>query len=297
MMNLPKGVSKESLIDKLRDISWEVFDLFKSYEKKGTCSREFKDSLNIKSVDNAPVTDADIKASKLIKLKIIEKFPNILWDFLSEEDKKDANFGSFQSNWIWIIDPLDGTKDFINNTGEYAMHIALTFKRKSVIAFVLIPSKEELWIFCDKDGSWCEDRKRFKKLIKVNKSLVKLNEIRILTSKSHRHKNLKTLLAKMKPSKVIGMGSIGYKIASILKGDADFYISYSTKEGTSPKDWDFAAPAAILKGAGGNFTDIYSKEIRLLDNESFEQVGIFVASMSNFHKEICNEIRTILVNL
>ena len=297
MMNLPRGVNEKSLINKLRDISWEVSDLFKSYEQKGTCSEEFKKNLNIQNVDNAPVTDADIYASKLIKSKIIENFPNASWDFLSEEDKKIFNFDDFQSDWIWVIDPLDGTKDFIGNTGEYAMHIALTFKKKTVLAFVLIPSKEELWIFCENNGSWCEDRQRFKKPINIYKNFKKLNEIKILVSRSHRHKDLTTLLAKIEPLKVIGMGSIGFKITSILRGEADFYISYSTLEGSSPKDWDFAAPAAILKGAGGDFTNIYSEEVKLLNNENFEQVGVYVASINSNHSEICNEIRIILENL
>ena len=74
---------------------------------------------------------ADLKVNELIIKRINEKYKNINWDILSEENVKisSKNFDT-TTNWIWVFDPLDGTKDFIQGTGNYAMHLALNFKGK-----------------------------------------------------------------------------------------------------------------------------------------------------------------------
>ena len=90
------------------------------------------------------------------------------------------------------------------------------------------------------------------------------------------------------------MGSIGCKFASIVRGDSDLYITCSMPGGSSPKDWDFAAPEAILNAAGGAITNIYNKNLSY-GNPNFEQRGILVASNNiNKHKSICQEIKRII---
>jgi len=90
------------------------------------------------------------------------------------------------------------------------------------------------------------------------------------------------------------MGSIGCKIASIIRGESDIYICLSLPGKSCPKDWDFAAPAAILKAAGGAITNINNRELSY--NESnFEQGGIIVATNNNLnHRDICFEIKEII---
>ena len=93
------------------------------------------------------------------------------------------------------------------------------------------------------------------------------------------------------------MGSIGCKIASILRGESDIYISLSLPKKSSPKDWDFAAPESILKMSGGAVTDLCNKELKY-GRSNFEQRGLIVASNNrNIHKVICNEIREIVEKL
>ena len=106
---------------------------------------------------------------------------------------------------VWIIDPLDGTKDLIQNTGEYAVHIALTYRKIVILSMVVIPSKEEIWIFLEGKGTWCES------LDGQNRTLVKANskitqEIVVVTSRSHFHPQLSEVLRKLSPSKAFGMG-------------------------------------------------------------------------------------------
>ena len=105
-----------------------------------------------------PVTLADLKVNELIIKRINEKYKNINWDILSEENVKiESNNFNQMSDWIWVLDPLDGTKDFIQGTGNYAMHLALNYKQKPYIGFVLIQKKNELWI-SNGEKIWCEKR-------------------------------------------------------------------------------------------------------------------------------------------
>ena len=90
------------------------------------------------------------------------------------------------------------------------------------------------------------------------------------------------------------MGSIGCKIASIARGESDIYICLSLPGGSSPKDWDFAAPEVILKGAGGRITNLDNEEL-VYGNSNFEQGGIIVATNdANLHVNICLEIKEII---
>ena len=89
------------------------------------------------------------------------------------------------------------------------------------------------------------------------------------------------------------MGSIGCKISSILRGESDVYISLSLPGKSSPKDWDFAAPEAILKASGGAITNLDNQEL-FYGSKNYDQGGILVAtSNSNMHKDICLEIKEI----
>ena len=90
------------------------------------------------------------------------------------------------------------------------------------------------------------------------------------------------------------MGSIGCKIASIIKGESDIYISLSLPGQSAPKDWDFAAPAAILKAAGGEVTNIDNQQLSY-NQPLFEQRGIIIASNNKqTHKELCIQIKEII---
>jgi len=116
----------------------------------------------------------------------------------------------------------------------------------------------------------------------------------LVTSKNHKNNNLNILIEKINFKKVINMGSIGCKIASIIRGESDIYISLSLPGKSSPKDWDFAAPEAILKAAGGSITKINNQEL-FYGKPNYEQCGIIVASNNNLrHKSICLQLREII---
>jgi len=225
MIKLPDGVVISNLIDDLRIFSWQAADILLYYSKLLEDSDGKRNILKNKNEDD-PVTLADLKVNELIIKRINEKYINVKWDILSEENVKisSKNFDS-KSDWIWVLDPLDGTKDFIQGTGNYAMHLALNFKQKPYIGFVLIPDKNQLWI-TDGEKTWCEKRdstKYYPNLLN-NRNL---QEMTLVTSKNHGNEILRNLIQKINFNKVEIMGSIGCKIASIVGGDSDIYICLS----------------------------------------------------------------------
>ncbi len=292
MTKLPVGVDINNLIDDLRFFSWEAAEILLYY------SKELRNSNNknkiIKNEDeNDPVTLADLKVDELITKRIMEKYSGIDWEILSEENiKMPSNNVNTDSEFLWILDPLDGTKDFIEGTGNYAMHLALNHKQVPFLGIVLIPERNQLWI-TNGNKTWCERRDGSNLETKKSKN-IRFNEMTIVTSKNHRNEILEDLIKKLNFRKRIIMGSVGCKIASIIRGESDIYISISLPERSSPKDWDFAAPEAILKAVGGAITTIDNQNL-LYNGENYEQRGIIIASNNkDMHGEICSEIQGII---
>ena len=159
MLNLPSGIEIKSLIDDLRIFSWEAADTLLNYSKILKYTNNKSNILENDNFDD-PVTLADLKVNEMIIKRIKDKYKNADWQILSEENVKNSSMHcKTAAEWVWILDPLDGTKDFIQGTGNYAMHLALNYKQNPFLGIVLIPEKEELWIAYGQNV-WCEKRNR-----------------------------------------------------------------------------------------------------------------------------------------
>ena len=292
MIKLPDNVNVDNLIDDLKNLSWEAADILLTYSNIIKNSEKKIKILKNKNI-NDPITLADLEVNELIIKRINQKYPDVNWAILSEENFKiKANHSNQNADWLWVLDPLDGTKDFIQGTGNYAMHLALNYKRKPYIGFVLIPEKEELWI-SHGDKLWLEKRDGSVKKQNLSETNI-LQKMTVVTSKNHRNKKLKNLIDKINFKKTIVMGSIGCKVASIVRGESDIYIALSLPGKSSPKDWDFAAPEAILRAAGGAITNIDNEEL-VYGTTALEHSGIIIASNSkNNHNKICSQIKEII---
>ena len=116
----------------------------------------------------------------------------------------------------------------------------------------------------------------------------------VATNNWNTNESLRNLIQKINFRKVEIMGSIGCKIASIVRGESDIYICLSLPGKSSPKDWDFAAPESILKTAGGAITNLDNEELSY-GKASFEQGGIIVATNDKkTHGSICYQIKEII---
>ena len=107
---------------------------------------------------NDPVTKADLRVNELVIKELKEKYKDVNWGILSEENAKLESFKFDKAyDWLWVLDPLDGTKDFLQGTSNYAMHLALNYKQRPYLGIVLIPEKGELWI-AKGEEVWCEKK-------------------------------------------------------------------------------------------------------------------------------------------
>ena len=289
MTNLSVDIDINNIIEVLRGLSWEVSDILLYYAKVLKVNSG-KNNLIQSKLDGSPVTIADLKVNDLVFNLLKKKISIFSWGFLSEENHKvKFNKDGGNTNFLWVLDPLDGTKDFINGTGNYAMHLSLNFQNKPLLGVVLIPEKEELWI-ADGDKVWSEKKNGLK--YKPNNLFKKsLHDMTLVISKNHNNKVLKKLVSKLPVKDVISMGSVGCKISSIIKGESDFYISLSLPGKSAPKDWDFAAPEALLKCAGGSMTNEKNEPLSYNKN-NYLQSGLIIASGNrNNHENLCKIIK------
>ena len=292
MINLPKGVDLNELLLFLRNIGLQSSITLRNFEQ-GSISL-YDSSYNLPSnLDTKdPVTAADLAVNKLVKEAFLLNYPNLSWEIITEEDSKNVLYNSSKSEWVWLIDPLDGTKDFIQETGEYAVHFGLIFKNKPILGMVLLPRRREIWFGVDGLGTWKEDENSLP-LKREYVGLSKTEVQTVVTSKNHNNHKLDLILKEMNYRNVLRMGSIGFKICSLLRNEADIYISISGK--TSPKDWDLAAPHSLMSNASCSFTYVSGSEINY-DKSDYLQKGCIVASTlaKRKHIEVCERINKII---
>jgi 3'(2'), 5'-bisphosphate nucleotidase len=242
--------------------------------------RGSREQLEVFDKAEGPVTVAD-KAVDRHLLAGIRSMCGDSCGYLTEETYQQGDPEVLQ-DWVWIIDPLDGTRDFIDKTGEYAIHIALTYQHRPVLAVVAIPESDRLYAAIVGGGTYqiAPDGVRTPVQVGGDKELSKLV---VVASRNHRSQKLIELLARLPCQQQIEVGSIGCKIAAIVEHRADVYISLS---GTSaPKDWDLAAPELILTEAGGKFTHQDGSALKYNQGD-VSQWGCLIASTGEWQQEL-----------
>lgn len=299
MIKLPKGVNLNDLLQFLRNIGLESSSMLRNFDNGTIPLYDSSDNQNIDKNINDPVTAADLKLNKYLTDQFSKYYSDIDWEIVTEENSKEILFKESKSDWVWFIDPLDGTKDFIQKSGEYAIHIALTFKNRTIVGFVLLPSIHEMWFGVNGIGTWKENENSNPEINKFIleyqefKSFSKLEVVNVVTSKNHNNQKLELILQEMKYQNIIRMGSIGFKICSLLRNEADLYISISGN--TAPKDWDIAAPHALINNAKCNFTYASGNDIKY-QKENYLQEGCLIASTlsKKEHQNVCKKVNTII---
>jgi len=284
---VPKDVELTTLLDELRKLSWAASDVLRAYARGHEPPYGFPKSLTVKEGGDGPVSAADMAVNELLISGLKDNINYKEWDILSEETSKEKTFREidYKKDWCWIIDPLDGTKDFLQGSENYAVHIALNYKQKPKIGIVLIPEKNELWFGIVGIGAWFENRDGSKKHFSFSDRL-DISKLILVSSKNHQQTILKNLLSTFCFAETKKIGSVGCKVASILRGEADVYISLSGK--TSPKDWDMAAPHALIEAAGGIFSHADGTHLTYQESNYF-QSGCLIASHGKCHQQICQK--------
>lgn len=192
--------------------------------------------------DNSPVTLADKGADDLIRERLHKAFPT--YAFLTEEseDNKDR----LNNDYVWIVDPLDGTKDFVARDGGFTTNIALSYKHHVVVGVVVVPLTGDVY-FATKDGGAYYRHDGVDQKIHVND---KLDDLTVLCSVFHSNQKEQDAITRHsdKIKHVEKFGS-SLKPCRIAQGLAE--ISYRMSAGT--KEWDTAACQIVVEEAGGLF--------------------------------------------
>jgi len=208
--------------------------------------------------DNSPVTVADKNAEKLILKDLNNKFPEI--PIISEEAYSNGEMPNF-SDEFFLVDPLDGTKEFIKKNGEFTVNIGLIKNELANIGVVYAPAKKRMF-FCDdiNNAYELEINNDFSGSLenakKINTNSSDLKNITAIISRSHNNIETNNFLKNLSIKETILLGS-SYKFCLIASGKADIYPRFSPT-----CEWDIAAGHAILKAAGGNIYTIDGNEIR-----------------------------------
>lgn len=203
---------------------------------------EWEFDIEIKS-DNSPITNADTAANKIL----ISHLTKTWYPILSEE-KKD-NLDRLKSEYLWVIDPIDGTKDFINKTWEFSIMIWLIKWSKPILWVVYAPATWKLYFAEKWKWSFLEHGGKIKKL-QVQESNT------ILVSRNHTSQIEFQVIEELWLSPV-PCGSIGVKFWLIAEWQAGSYLNLSDKL----KQWDSCGPELILKEAGWKVSDTLWQEI------------------------------------
>ena len=278
---LPAGVSTEALLTELRRLSWGAADILRAYARGEQPPHGFPKALSVDNGGEGPVSAADLAVNQWRLEGLSGAFPDAGWTLLSEETAKEqlTEGEPLPAEWLWILDPLDGTKDFLQGTGEYAVHLALVRGNRPVLGVVLLPEADELWIGLVGDGAWCEDREGTRSPVRFSQR-EELSDLLLVARRSHRDDRRENLIGEVQLGGSKAVGSVGCKVATILRGETDLYISLSGR--SAPKDWDMAAPEAVLLAAGGRFTHADLGDLTY-NTGDVRQAGCLIASHGKAH--------------
>ncbi|MCL1473026.1 3'(2'),5'-bisphosphate nucleotidase CysQ family protein [Argonema antarcticum] len=276
-----------------RSVAWGAADILRSYYR----GEAHTGDLDIQEKKDGPVTAADVVANHYILDNLQASFGLQDFGYLSEETYKFQSKGVLSSPlaepWIWIIDPLDGTRDFIDKTGEYAVQIALVYEGRPIVAAVAWPETEKVYYATKGGGTFVETRDGQVTPVQVS-SRHNLEDLSIVVSRTHRDDRFNNLLQQLPCKNKKYVGSVGCKIVTIIEQQADIYISLSSK--SAPKDWDMAAPELILTEAGGKFTYLDGSPLKY-NRGDVNQWGCLIASNGHCHDDLCAQAKEILEKL
>lgn len=243
-------------VDVIKNIAKEAGEIILKYYYSDF-TLEYKD-------DNSPVTIADKEANDLIVRRLKECFPH--YAILSEESIDDKS--RLNKSHCFIIDPLDGTKDFINRIEEFTINIALAINQKIVFSVVYSPVRDELFFAKKDEGAFRE----FKGKIERIRVSDRTKDLRVVRSRFHFCKKTEELLMRNKDKikEIIPYGS-ALKGCLIAKGDFDVYYRF-----TPINEWDIAAVHCIVEEAGGIVRDMDDGELLYNKEDVCFHKGIYI---------------------
>lgn len=216
------------------------------------------------------LTKADIASNEIIVKELRFRFPD--YAVLSEEDEDDKS--RLENHYVWIIDPLDGTKEFVLKNGDFTVNIALVFKNKPVIGVIYVPVTKELYFASEGNGAFLV---KDGYTIKINVSdKKKIENMVLVKSRSHEYPELESFIERFRS--IASMGS-SLKGCLVAKGKADVYIRFCPLH-----EWDICAMHIIIIEAGGAISFLDGSDIQY--NQPNTLITGFIASNNKIHEDL-----------
>jgi 3'(2'), 5'-bisphosphate nucleotidase len=200
--------------------------------------------------DESPLTQADLASHRRIVEGLNALTPDI--PIISEEDGLPTYEERGKWQRYWLIDPLDGTKEFVNRNGEFTVNIAFINAHRPVFGVVHVPVQDKTYIGCEGHGAELRDGNSIS-AIRVAETSGR--PVRIVGSRSHRGSSLDTFLEKIGESDMLPMGS-SLKFCVVAEGRADIYPRLGPTS-----EWDTAAAQAVVEQAGGQVLELDGKPL------------------------------------
>lgn len=216
-------------------------------------------------LDDSPLTLADLESQRIILESLARLTPGV--PVLSEESAQAP--WAVRRYWpeLWVVDPLDGTREFVKRNGEFTVNIALVIEHEPVLGIVAAPARKTLWWGAAGSGARRAVHGGAAEPIRVAPPAT---PIRVVGSRSHMSPETAAYLAKIGPHELTGIGS-SLKFCLLAEGKADIYPRFGPTS-----EWDTAAGQALLEAAGGHVTRIDGHRLRYNCRESLIN-GDFVA--------------------
>lgn len=262
----------EKILEKVKEVVREAGgEIMKKYKGNNEISRK---------KDKTLVTEVDLLSEKII----LEGLAEFDYGILSEE-KLGAN-DRMSKKRVWVIDPIDGTMDFIKETGEFSVMVGLVENGKAILGVVYQPTKDKMYSAILGGGAFLEEGGQIKKL-QVSKN-DDCSNVSMLGSRHHMKELEVKLCQDLGIIDFITHGSAGLKMCLIAEQKADIYINSSDKTG----EWDICAGGIILNEAGGKLTDMNGDDF-VYNKEQYLNLEGFVASNGVLHEKVIEGIRKI----
>jgi len=230
------------------------------------------------------VTAADREANDLIVHRLSEEFPN---DGILAEESQDTE-RRLEKERVWLIDPMDGTKNFVQRDGDFAVQIGLAVNGESVVGVVYQPVRDVLYWAAKGVGSWIEAAKRPCRQMAAS-SQTNFHQMILASSRSHRSPRMERVVNLFGFKNEVRRGSVGVKIGLITEQEADLYLHLSP----STKQWDTCGPEIILHEAGGRLTDLFGQPLRYNGVRIDNRNGI-VATNGAAHEMLIERLQPLL---
>ncbi len=221
--------------------------------------------------DTSPVTQADRIANDLIVARLKEAYPD--YAILAEESVDDLS--RLDNDWCWIVDPIDGTKEYIKRNGEFTVNIALAYRHVVQLGVIYVPVSGELYYACAGQGAyWRHDGKEEK--IHVSD---RTEELVALIGRTKQPEQSKQLMADndYRIQRIVSTGS-SLKGCLIARGAADVYYRFGPT-----MEWDLAAMEIIIREAGGIILDMEGNPFLYNRVDTLNAKGFYVLNTNENH--------------